>query len=82
MPVPIAVTHPQGKGITAAHASELQTEGPFARVAAKRAAGEQNGQQPTANGHTQQAEAAATGQEASSGNISVQHLSFSYPGLG
>ena len=33
MPVPIAVTHPQGAGLKAAKAAELPTEGPFARMA-------------------------------------------------
>eukprot|EP00878_Enallax_costatus_P043621 GHUV01051652.1.p1 GENE.GHUV01051652.1~~GHUV01051652.1.p1 ORF type:complete len:330 (+),score=71.13 GHUV01051652.1:356-1345(+) len=81
MPVPIAVTHPQGKGLTAAHASELQTEGPFARLAAKRAAAEQNGQQIATNGHTQKSQAAEAGQDDSGCSISVKHLNFSYPGL-
>lgn len=81
MPVPVAVTHPKGKGIAAANATELQTEGPFARLAAKRAAAEETEQQAT-NGHTHDEAPVQNDQQQSRRSIVVNHLDFCYPGLG
>jgi hypothetical protein len=72
MPVPVAVTHPKGAGLTAARPAELPTEGPFARLAKQRAeaeaqakqqqqeAGQEKDQQQQ-NGHAAEAAAAAGG---------------------
>lgn len=86
MPVPIAVTHPKGKGIAAANPAELQTEGPFARLAAKRTA-EPHGEQQLINGNGQHAKISidgrdSIGQDVCSCSVRVSHLDFSYPGLG
>jgi hypothetical protein len=96
MPVPIAVTHPKGAGLTAANPATLETAGPFARLAAAAAAAkeaaaaeQQQPQQPTS---IQQAEPqqAVTGSQQGVCNghseqqytVAVDHLDFSYPGLG
>jgi len=81
MPVPVTVTHVKGKGLGAATADELPTEGPFAR--AKAAAAEPSAAAPSAAAGAAPAQPAAEEDAPYAGpSISVQDLAFSFPGLG
>jgi len=95
MPVPISVTHPNGKGIAAANLTVLASEGPFARAARLRAEAEaataaqtkSDGNDVSSNDHDKSngdaCETSGSGaQHCSSESVVVNHLSFSYPGLG
>jgi CCR4-NOT complex subunit CAF16 len=93
MPVPVATTHPLGKGLAVAKPEVLQSEGPFARMARLKAEAEaqqkaQQQEQPQAVqvSITASAVAASPAAEpapaASAFSIAVSHLDFSYPGLG
>jgi hypothetical protein len=96
MPVPVAVTHPKGAGLQSNTPATLETDGPFARLAKAAAAAQSGAPAPaaaatatgeppqTANGSTQQQpqqqqQLGSTGQQLT---VSVNHLDFSYPGLG
>lgn len=87
--MPVAVTHPNGAGLSAAaHLSTLQTEGPFARLKAA-AAAQQAAQEPASSTGTAlrpEPAAAPVAQQAAapaqSASVEVKHLDFSYPGLG
>lgn len=96
MPVPIAVTHPKGAGLTAANPATLETAGPFARLAAAAAAAKEAAaaqqQQPQQQASVQQAQPQQTvtgsqqgvcnGHSEQQHTVAVDHLDFSYPGLG
>jgi hypothetical protein len=94
MPVPVSITHPQGKGLVAAKPEEMQSEGPFARMARlkveaeaqKEAQQQQEPKQVDAEAPAGAAPAAPAAEAApvpSSGtSIVINHLDFSYPGLG
>lgn len=90
MPVPVSVTHPQGKGVTAAKLNALETEGPFARLAKQKAEAEQQQQQQqqgaAAHGSIQQQANLQQEVPVTNGHmecsIAVNHLDFAYPGLG
>lgn len=80
MPVPLSVTHKNAKGLTAAVAAELPTEGPFARLQAQ-PAGDGGGAQPAA-GSSAQPEPEAAAASAEDVAVATSHLSFSYPDIG
>lgn len=86
MPVPVSVTHPQGKGVAGAKQNALETEGPFARLARLKAEAEQQQQQQAAVTATQQQASVAQAESAANGDLQysivVSHLDFAYPGLG
>jgi hypothetical protein len=89
MPVPVAVTHPNGRGIVAATPSALETEGPFARLTKQKAAvvAEVSVHQPMqkqdkVNGASVQQEPVDTITTDSRASVVVDGLDFSYPGLG
>jgi hypothetical protein len=69
MPVPIAVTHPQGAGLVAAKTAELPTEGPFARLARQRL--EQQAA-PAAGAPAASADAAGPGPQSASADAQQQ----------
>lgn len=82
MPVPIAVTNPGGVGLKAHTLATLETQGPFARLAAN--------MEPSVNITASTSSAAdvasdhtvATAQSKSEDSVVVNSLEFSYPGLG
>jgi hypothetical protein len=94
MPVPVVITHPAGKGLTAHDATvnaALPTEGPFERM--KRLAAEaaqkiaQEGPSGTAAAPAVPAQpiAAAPQPQApapAGAGVDVRNLNFAYPGLG
>jgi hypothetical protein len=91
MPVPISVTHPKGKGLTAAAPSQLPTDGPFARLAQRQQEGEARQEACNAdlasisgsNGAKDAHDAAASSSGAgTSESVVVADLNFAYPGLG
>eukprot|EP00775_Hariotina_reticulata_P003633 gene3633-3894_t len=88
MPVPVAVTHPNGKGVAAATLSALDTEGPFARLAKQKAGvvAEVNVHQPgqtqdKVNGASVKQEPVGSVAADSRASVLVDRLDFSYPGL-
>lgn len=85
--MPISVTHPQGKGLTAATLTTAETDGPFAKYkAAAKAAQECSTSNGANESNGSAAAVAAKGAEAQEGSpapaVEVQHLNFAYPGLG
>jgi hypothetical protein len=78
----------QGKGLTAANATELPSEGPFARMARLRAEAEANQQEKDQKDTQQPAvnltapAGPAVSNPSPSCSVAVNHLDFSYPGLG
>lgn len=90
MPVPVSVTHGGVKaaGLKATVLVEMETEGPFARLKAAKAAEPQAAQPrfPEVPTPSPQAGTPDTAPENPSSTeqpaISVNHLSFGYPGLG
>ncbi|GIL48668.1 hypothetical protein Vafri_5136 [Volvox africanus] len=88
MPVPVSVTNPNGKGLTAAMPSQLPTEGPFARLKrqAEEAAtkAELSIKQETYRNPSDTIEHLVPSTSAvatAPGSIEVHHLNFAYPGL-
>lgn len=91
MPVPLSVTNPKGAGLAAAVAAELQTEGPFARLAQVVEPSAKNGSE-AAPAAVQPAAAVAPQPGGSSGGgaggsladaaVATHGLNFSYPDIG
>ncbi|KAL6764419.1 P-loop containing nucleoside triphosphate hydrolase protein [Haematococcus lacustris] len=92
MPVPVAVTNPTGKGLTAALVQSVESEGPFARMARLAAEAKANGTSAAAvqpqngglahvNGHSANQEPTAPEEAVLDSVIAVNDLTFSYPGL-
>jgi hypothetical protein len=90
MPVPLSVTNPKGAGLAAAVAAELQTEGPFARLAHAVQPNAKNGSeaaaavQPAAAGAAQPSGSSGGGAGGSLADAAVatHGLNFSYPDIG
>lgn len=89
MPVPISITHPQGKGLQSATPAIAQSEGPFARAARLRAEAEAAAVAQAAstdaiigNENTSGSVLESEQPSTSGASVVVEHLSFSYPGLG
>lgn len=86
--MPVSITHmPTGRGVDVAKPTTMLTEGPFARLARQSDAQEPQKPAPTSVAAQCQGEApAAPTNGADNGaiqySIDVQHLNFSYPGMG
>lgn len=84
MPVPVASTHAKGKGLDAAKFSELETEGPFARLKASAASAAPS--EPAADAAPAVATPTAAQSESASSvssfALETHNLSFKYPGIG
>ena len=90
MPVPLSVTNPKGAGLAAAVAAELQTEGPFARLAQAVEPSAKSGSEAATVVQAAAAVAAPPGSTTSAGAggsladaaVATHGLNFSYPDIG
>lgn len=86
MPVPVAVTHAAGAGLQGARLTQLQTDGPFARLAAAKEKLDQPA--AVANADHQPHKTSPSPREAQPDEAALQSavvvegLTFAYPGLG
>lgn len=89
MPVPVSITHANGVGLKGANASELPTEGPFARLKAQAAqnqaaskVGDSTSEAVVERPPADQMDTSEPSTSSSSDIVIVRNLNFAYPGLG
>ncbi len=89
MPVPVSTTHANGVGLKGANASELPTEGPFARLKAQAAqnqaaskVGDATSEAVVERPPADQMDTSEPSTSSSSDIVIVRNLNFAYPGLG